>query len=310
VPTRRNFDAELATLESLRDQSPQVAQPEVIRALNHRNNYLVAKAAALALHHQLTALGPNLAAAFHRFLEDAAKSDPQCWAKQAIAKALADFEYQDSEVFLAGMGHIQLEASWGGSTDSAGPLRGSCALALVQCRELNSHRVLVYLTPLFADKELVVRVNAARAVEQVGTDSAALLLRLRAELASDEPELLGACYSGVLALEGNSAIPWVARFLPPGDDTAAEAAMALSLTHTPEAAGILRAAFLTAHDPWFRNVLLSAIALSRQQSATEWLLDLIAGEERCAGEAHEALCNSAPTEATRERLKALGRPCP
>jgi hypothetical protein len=77
----------------------------------------------------------------------------------------------------------------------------------VQCRELNSYRVLAFLTPLFADKELSVTVNAARAVEQVGTDSAALLLRLRAELASDEPELLGACYSGVLGLEGASAIP-------------------------------------------------------------------------------------------------------
>jgi hypothetical protein len=308
-PRPRNFDAELAALETLRSQPPQAALPELAKALSLRNNYLVAKAAVLAQHHELASLAPNLAAAFPRFLEDATKSDPQCWAKNAIAKALAAFEYQDSELFLAGMRHIQLEGSWGGSTDTAGPLRGTCALALVQCRELNSHKVLLYLTPLFADKDLVVRVNAARAVEQVGTDSSALLLRLRAELASDEPELLGACYSGVLALEGSSAIPWVARFLPPEDDTAAEAAMALSQTHAPEVVPILKSAFARAKDPWFRNAVLSAIALSRQQEATDWLLDLIAKEKQYATEAREALCNAAPSLTTLERLAALGRPC-
>jgi hypothetical protein len=310
VPPKRNFDAQLDALERLREVSPETAQPELARALDLRNNYLVSKAAAVALHHNLTSLAPNLAAAFPRFLDDAAKSDPQCCAKNAIAKTLAAFEYQDHELFLAGMRHIQLEGSWGGTTDSAGPLRGTCALALVQCREVNSHRVLMHLTPLFADKELSVRVNAARAVEQVGTDSAALLLRLRAELACDEPELLGACYSGVLALEGPAAIPWVARFLPPGDDTAAEAAMALSETHTPEAVEILRAAFARARDPWFRNAVLSAIALSRQQEAIDWLLDFIANDKQFAKDAHEALCRSAPSTTTLERLKELGKPCP
>jgi hypothetical protein len=309
LPAKRNFDAELAALEKLRDASSEAALPELAKALNLRNNYLVAKAAGTAQHHQLASLAPNLAAAFPRFLEDAPKSDPQCWAKNAIAKALAAFEYQDPELFLAGMRHVQLEGSWGGTTDSAGPLRGTCALALVQCREFNSHRVLIHLTPLFADKELTVRVNAARAVEQVGTDSAALLLRLRAELASDEPELLGACYSGVLALEGPVAIPWVAQFLPPEDDTAAEAAMALSETHTPEAFQALRAAFARARDPWFRNAVLSASALSRQQEATDWLLDLIAKEKPFAKDAWEALCRSAPSAATLERLKQLGMPC-
>ena len=86
------------------------------------------------------------------------------------------------------------------------------------CRELDSHRLLIHLIPLFADKELPVRVDAVRAVVQVGSDSAALLLRLRAEFASDEPELLGSCYSGVLALDGRTAIPWAAKFLSPEDD--------------------------------------------------------------------------------------------
>jgi hypothetical protein len=309
MPAKRTFEAELATLEAVRDMSPEAAEPELVKALKLRNNMLVSKAATLVLHHQLTRLTPDLVAAFPRFLENPAKSDPQCWAKNALAKTLAGFEYQEPELFLAGMRHIQLEPVWGGSADTAGTLRGTCALALVQCRELNSHRVLTHLTPLLADKELSVRVNAVRAVEQVGTDSAALLLRLRAELASDDAALVGACYSGVLALEGPAAIPWAAQFLPPEDDPAGEAAMAIAQTHTPEAFQVLRTTFARARAPWFRSAVLSAIALTRQQEATDWLLDLIEKDEGHARDAHEALCRSAPSVATLDRLTQLGRPC-
>jgi hypothetical protein len=309
MPPKRAFDTELAGLDALREASPAVAEPELVKALALRNNLMVARAAAITLHHQLTRLTPSLAAAFPRFLQNAAKSDPQCWAKNAIAKTLAAFEYQKSELFLSGMRHIQLEPVWGGSADTAGPLRGTCALALVQCRELNSHRLLVHLVPLLADKELPVRINAVRAIEQVGNDSAALLLRLLAQFPSDEPEFLGACYSGVLTLEGTGAIEWAAQFLPREDDSAAEAAMAIAQTHTPEAFERLRATFGAVRDPWFRKALLAAIALTRQQEATSWLLGLVANDEANAGPAQEALCRAAPSEVTLERLKQLGRPC-
>ncbi len=309
MPPKRSFDADLAKLEALRDVSPEVAQPELAKALSHRNNFLVAKAATLTVHHRLASLVPDLAAAFARFLEDGVKSDPQCWAKNALAKALAGFEYQQPELFIAGMRHIQLEPVWGGSSDTAGTLRSTCALALVQCRELNSHRVLIHLTPLFTDKELSVRVNAVRAIEQVGTDSAALLLRLRAELGSDDPELIGACYAGVLAIEGTVAIPWAAQFLAGEDDAAAEAAMAIALTHTAVAFDLLRSTFAKARDPWFRSAVLSAVALIRQKEATEWLLGLIENEDFHAADAHEALCRSAPSADTLDRLKQLNRPC-
>lgn len=309
MPAKRTFDAELATLDALREVSPAAAAPELAKALALRNNLIVSKAATLTLHHHLTSLMPNLAAAFPRFLENSTKSDPQCWAKNALAKTLAAFEYQEQELFLTGMRHIQLEPVWGGSTDTAGTLRGTCALALVQCRELNSHRLLIHLVPLLADKELPVRVNAVRAIEQVGTDSAALLLRLLAELATDAPEVLGACYSGVLAIEGSSAIGWAARFLGREDDPAAEAAMAIAQTHTPEAFRLLQTAVGAARDPWFRTTVLAAIALTRQQEATDWLIDLIANDDGHADQAYEALCRSAPSVATQDRLKQLGRPC-
>jgi hypothetical protein len=309
MPPKRTFDAELASLDALREASPEVAEQELVKVLGHRNNLMVARAATITLHHQLTNLTPNLVEAFPRFLQNAAKADPQCWAKNAIAKTLAAFEYQESELFLSGIRHIQLEPVWGGSADTAGTLRGTCALALVQCRELNSHRLLIHIVPLLADKELPVRVNTVRAIEQVGNDSAALLLRLLAEFPSDGPELLGACYSGVLAIEGSGAIDWVARFLAREDDSAAEAAMAIAQTHTAEAFQRLRTTFGAARDPWFRDTLVAAIALTRQQEATDWLLDLVANDEDDADRAREALCRAAPSEVTLDRLKQLGRPC-
>jgi uncharacterized protein (DUF1778 family) len=309
MPARKNFDAELADLEALREVARESAQSQLAKALDHRNNFLVAKAAAVVLHHRLTELTPELTTAFARFLDSPAKADPQCWAKKELAKTLAAFEYQEPELFLRGMRHVQLEPVWGGSADSAGPLRGICALALVQCREVNNHRVLLHLVPLLADKELPVQVNAARAIEQVGSDASALLLRLRAELGSENPELLSACYSGVLALEGPSAITWAAQFLPAANDAAGEAAMAIAQTHTPEAFQVLRNTFTQTSDSWFRPVLLSAIALTRQSEATEWLLELITQDEDGAADAHEAVCRSAPSEATLERLERLGKPC-
>ncbi|SNS83088.1 hypothetical protein SAMN05421770_102490 [Granulicella rosea] len=308
----KGFEAQSEALDALRHLTPEAAEPGLRKALGQRNNFLVAKAARLTALQNLRSLSGALAEAFHRFLQDAAKSDPQCWAKNDIAKTLAEFEFQDAELFLAGMRHIQLEPTWGGPSDTAGALRGTCALALVQCREVRSHQLLLWFTELIADKVLTVRVNAARAIEQVGSDSAALLLRLRAELASDEPELLGACYSGVLRLEGPQAIPWAARFLALGDDASAEAAIAIAETRTPEAFAILRATFdKTARtNQWFRSALLSAIALTRQPEAAPFLLDLIDRSPHDRQDAVEALCRSNPNRETVEELTKRGHRCP
>ena len=304
----RGFDAELAQLEAIREADPANTLEPIRKALANRNNFIVAKAAKLAALHNHRTLIPELVAAFDRFLPDGTKSDPQCWAKNALIEALSTFEYQEPEVFLTGMKTFQLEATWGGTTDTAGTLRGLSAMALVQCRGLSNTQVLTHLTSLFADKQLPVRVNAARAVEQIGTDASALLLRLRAELASDEPELLGACYSGVLRLEGPSAIPWAAKFLTnpnprdPPDAASTEAAFAIAETRTEAAAALLIATHKRARDPDFRGTLLAALALTRQDKAIDYLFDEIADGNKTA---REALENSAPSNEILERLQNL-----
>jgi hypothetical protein len=275
------------------------------KALAHRNNYIVAKAADLVREFRLTELAPELLAAFDRFFTNPVKTDPQCWAKSALSRALVALECDDPEVYLRGMRHIQPEPVWGGTSDTAGTLRGTCAHGLVQCRILPENDLLNHLIELLKDKEKPVRVEAVRAIEQVGSPSAALLLRLRAILAADEPEVLGACYSGVLSIEGTTAIPWLTHFLAAGDDAAAEAALAIAGDRSPQAFDALHGRFLAEGDAWFRSVLLSAIALTRQQAAYDFLFDLVRTKSAQAEAAIEAILRSVPSSEIIQQLELL-----
>jgi HEAT repeat protein len=307
---KRQFEQQIAALDTLRE-APEEARVDPIRkALTHKNNFITAKGADLAREFNLRNLTPDLLQAFDRFFENPEKTDPQCWAKNAISRALAAFELQESDVFLRGMRHVQLEAVWGGRSDTAGTLRANCAFALVQCRTLTNDELLRHLADLFADSDKAVRAEVVRAIEQVGTPSASLLLRLRAALGNDEPEVLGTCYSGVLRLEGVSSIEWVSRFLGKGDDAAGEAALAIAGTHSARAFEILQKSLDTTHDPWFRSVLLSAIALTRQEAALEFLLDLVKLDSQDAERALEAILRSMPSADTKQRLEKLAGPNP
>jgi len=153
MPAKRSFEDQLAALDELRHQAPEAALEALRKVLTHRNNYVVAKAADLVRELALAELVPQLLVAFDRFFTEPVKTDPQCWAKNALSRALAAFEYHDAAVFLRSMRHIQLEPVWGGRSDTAGTLRGTCALALVQCRSLSETDLLNFLIELFSDKD-------------------------------------------------------------------------------------------------------------------------------------------------------------
>ncbi len=207
MPHKRSFEEQVAALDAVRHEPEEARLVPLRKALAHRNNFIVAKAADLVRDFRMAQLTSELLTAFDRFFDNPVKTDPQCWAKNALSRALAALEHQDPEIYLRGMWHIQMEPVWGGQSDTAGTLRATCALALVQCRSLTDSDLLAHLVDLAADKDKSVRAEVARAIEQVGSPTASLLLRQRAILANDEPEVLGACYSGILRLDGVSAIP-------------------------------------------------------------------------------------------------------
>jgi len=287
----RNIEAQLEQLGGLREARPEAAFADLRKALADRVNLVIAKAARLASELQIRDLTPDLARAFERLMEDCVKRDPQCWGKNAIAKALADLEHRESPVFLLGASHIQMEPVWGGQQDTAATLRGTCLLALVACNDLRREHVLRHLVTGLTDPAAPVRVDAARALAQMGGDECALLLRLKARAGDEESSVTGQALEGVLALERKEGLPFVAAFLSPaGGSTAEEAALALGASRMEAAVDLLLEAWERARDREFRAALLRALSISRQEKAIAFLENLVkTGRQQDTADARAAI---------------------
>ena len=287
----RNIEAQLEHLSRLRTSTPAEAAAPVRKALADRVNLVVAKAATIAGELLIRDLEPDLVRAFDRLMEDPVKRDPQCWGKNAIAKALKEFDLRESAVFLRGARHIQMEPVWGGQEDTAGTLRGICLLALVACTDLKREEIMRQIVNALTEAAAPVRADAARALAQMGGEEGALLLRLKARMGDRESSVTGQALESLLALERKEALSFVSEFLnPPGSEVAEEAALALGASRMAAAAELLREVWGRTRDPEFRAVLLRGLSISRDEKALTFLEDLIKnGRERDAADARAAL---------------------
>lgn len=300
---QRSFDEQMEALDALKGRALDAASELLVKqAVGNRNNFLAAKGARLAEDAGLTEFLPELLAAFDRFFANAEKSDPQCWAKNALSHALAALGCRDKEVFLRGLRHRQMEPTWGGKSDSAATLRANCAHALVDCEGVGNEELLILLLDPLVDSDKSVRVEAVRAIGQIGA-LAVPVLRLRALIPGEEPEVQAACFGALLAIERSAAIAFVAGFLDAGDEEAGEAAFALAETHLPEALAALLGRKRGCVDEWFGSVLLSAVALTRLPEAMDFLMDLIVRDTRDAPLAIEAIGRTGPSDELRTRVE-------
>ena len=302
--SKQAFDQKLEALEALRTAPDPVAP--LRKAIQDRNNYVVSKAAAIAGSLKLEELIPDLAATFDRFLTDPLKSDPQCWAKNAIAKSLKDLGCREARVFLLGIAHIQLEPVWGGQADSAGTLRGTCALALVDCH-LDDLIILRHLTDRLADSEVPVRVDAALALAQFGRPEGVLPLRLKAAVGDEAPEVTGQCFASLLALAPEESIGFVGQFLnAKKEEVRGEAAAALAQSRDPEAFRILMGFYKKKMPAEVRHGLLLALGASPLREAADFLLSVIQKEPAdFAATALKALAASRFRHETRDRARTI-----
>lgn len=284
----RKVEQEIEGLNRLRDAAEDEAIAGLRKALRDRVNLMTAKAAKIAAERRLSALAPDLAQAFERLMEKPVERDPQCWGKTAVVNALVAMEHRESAVYVRGLRHIQLEASWGEPQDSAGVLRGECAAALPGCVDLSRGDVLRLLVEALCDKEFTVRVEAVRALAQMQGDEAALVLRLKARMGDEEGAVVGQAFDALLALEGGAAIDFVADFLRSGKQRE-EAALALGASRMEQAARVLREAWEHARERDFRGVLLRAISASRQDEAIAFLIGLVERGGEDGDAAFEAL---------------------
>jgi len=256
---------------------------ELRKALGDKVNLIVAKAAAIAGEWQAKALLPNLLDAYNRLFEDGA--DPQCWGKNELSKCLKELGVAESAVFLRGLRHRQMENSWGGKTDSAAVLRGTCALALVQCTDIPRHETLLQLVDSLTETEATVRTDAARALEQMGGREVALLLRLKARCGDKEARVTGMVLESLLAIEGAAGVAFAAEFVKSLDEEISEeAALALGASRLPEAVEALKKAFLQPFRPGGSSTLLRAISASRLDAALDFLLEQAKSARKPAAE--------------------------
>jgi HEAT repeat protein len=222
---------------------------------------VAAKAAKLTGEQLHAELIPHLSRAFDRFLE---KGDKGCAALTAISRALVLLEYDDAALFRRGIRHVQMEPGWGGSRDSAAEVRANCAMGLANTRDPN--RIRDFVT-LLADPEWTARSGAARALAAVGSDAATALLRFKALIGDEEPEVLCDCLRGILSLEeGAEPLTFAERFLNSRDEAIRDAAIhALGESRREDAVEVLK----TLYDRALNAEVKAAIILALKTSRTE-----------------------------------------
>src|ERR1022692_560956 len=298
IVANRRIEEQLESLGRLRGVPAAEAAPALRKALAGRVNLVAAKAANLAADLNVPDVLPDLLRAFDRLFEDPVKRDPQCWGKNAMARALKDLGHRESSAFVRGAVHIQMEPVWGGQEDTAGPLRGICLLALrgicllalPACADLAREQVLRHMVNALTEPSPTVRADAARALAEMQGDDCALLLRLKARSGDAEPAVTGQVLESLIALERRDALPFVRQFLAAADQVAEEAALALGGSRQSDAVDVLLEAWPTARGLEYRQALLRALSISRQDRAIEFLNHLAAeGRAQDAADARAAL---------------------
>ncbi len=267
---KQPVEAEIEALHALRHQEP-LPVDELRAGLRNTSNAVVAKAAAIVAERQATELASELSDAAQRFFT---KADPRCMAKLATVRALKELDHVSPELFQRALRHVQMEPSFGPPVDTAGPLRAIAALGLSECRLLSPHEQLNLLIDALPDPETLTRIDILRAIGQVGCTDADAVLRAKARLGDEQPEVTGQCLLTLIERDSAGALPFVASFL---DDATLriEAAMAIAAQRGPEALSLLQKAWARTND----RELLLAIGTLRTPEGAAWLIELLPDEK-------------------------------
>jgi hypothetical protein len=242
----------------------------------------------------------DLGAGFGSLLgEDAGKLDPGCRGKLAIATALHDLEHWDDRVFVVGSGVVQNEMTG----DTAAGLRGLCGLAHAHFLRADA---LDVLATLLADPEVLARTAAAQGFGDAGRRDAAAVLRYKLLAASDEPDVLAACFDSLFHLAPLESAAFAIELLAlDNDERAQSAALALGGARSDTAFEPLRAWSNRCTPDVRRRVGYVALALLRSDAANAVLLEVVrAASRHDALAAANALATFKHVDAIAEALRA------
>jgi len=297
----------LAAIHAIR-QSPEKhdLMRDLAPFLRHKSNHVVAAAAATAERLEASILAPDLVDAFERLMRNPAKLDVGCKALIAIAQALVQMDDSAARVYFAGIRHVQMEGSFGPPVDAAAPLRGLCSRGLAR---MGHPDALLECVTLLADRETPARAGAIRAIADAGRPEGVLLLRLKALLGDKEIEVTAECFGALLSLDPAGSVEFVAKFMNSREGGIGEqAALALGESRLPAAFDVLRVAWERGGTAEQRRTLLVAIAMLRNDTALQFLLDRLVDEAGpVAADALAGLAFYARDEAVLERVEAVIR---
>jgi hypothetical protein len=307
---RAPIEAQLAALEAatVNASSPE-ARARLGEALRGDPALVAARAAKIIREHALEGLDADLVAAFRRLRGDPVKSDPGCLGKLAALEALDFGDHDDADVFIEATKYFQPEPAWGPPVDTAVGVRARGVLALARL----AHRDLSLVAGgLLADPAPPVRQASAEALASTGDRAQAGALVLRWVLSDEDPLVVLACMSGVLALAPDHALPRLAAALHGADDGARElAALALGQSTRPEALDLLLAHLEAAPRASERAPTLRALGLQRNDRALAALLKIVeTGPVRDAEAAIAGLSARRFDTGVRERARAAARAHP
>lgn len=292
--------AQLSQLKTTRPSDADVK--ELKKALAGANNIVAAKAANVSAACHLTALIPDMVAAFERFIEKPAKADQRCYAKTALVEALDALDCLEYSVFLKGLHAIQLEPVFGGQEDTAAELRAKSAIALAK---QEYPEIFFELVPLLTDTELQPRIAAIKALTYLNEEKSELLLRFKVLSGNDDPQVLSECFAGLMSIAPDRSLPFVAHYLRDPDLMIVEgAALALGESRLPQTVKLLQELWEETLDQELKKLLLLPIALNRSDEAFGFLLNAVA-DEYCdyAAAAVKALRVCADTDEQQEKVR-------
>jgi HEAT repeat protein len=197
-----------------------------------------------------------------------------------------------------------MEGSFGPPVDAAAKLRGLCAQGLLRTRFPNAFDEVVRL---LTDREPEARLGAVRAMGTNGGEAGVLLLKLKAYIGDPEPEVLGECFTGLLAAAPERSLEVVGDYVDSPEDAIAEAAiLALGESRDERAFDILKDKWQRTVAGELRQVLLLAMASSKLEAAIAYLLGIVAdASPKTAAQAIEALAPYRSSERIRLSLQKV-----
>ncbi len=276
MAAKRTLEEKLARLRAIRDEprSPE-SLAEARKAIGSKTSLIAAAGAKIAGAHGLTELVAELVDAFDRFMADPVKRDPGCRAKFAVVEALVEFGARETDLYLRGLHHVQKEPAYGPPVDTADGLRVRCADGLSR---FGYPDIILELTTLLTDSEHVARAGAAQVLAGVGTEAAEALLRMKVLVGDREPDVLGACFQGLLHMEPDRSLAFVAAYMKhPDSDVPLEAALALGESRHPRAVPVLKEQRESMMGKG-RDRYCLPLALTRSEEAFDYLLEIVRAE--------------------------------